>query len=89
VVGILTINAASEYCDNCSNGVCLDAASTRRRGAEDVGRKPVSLGLGALGTGVGIYLFASSAPARAAAPRSVVTPLFSPSFGGLSLMRRF
>lgn len=90
VAGILTIAAASNYKDYCSNGVCnaagLDAAS---RGKTMSIVSPVALGLGAVATGVGIYLFATSTPARAATPRAIVAPSASPSFGGISLTGTF
>ncbi len=89
--GILTLAAASDYRDNCSNGVCndagLDAAS---RGKTMSVVSPIALALGAVATGVGIYLFATSTPARAATPRSArLVPMAAPSFGGVSMMGSF
>ena len=89
--GILTVAAAGDYRDNCSNGVCndagLDAAS---RGKTMSVVSPVALALGAVATGVGIYLFATSTPAGAATPRSArLTPMVAPSLRGISVAGSF
>jgi hypothetical protein len=89
--GILTVAAASTYRDNCTNGVCNDAgfdAASRGRTLSVV--SPVALALGAIATGAGIYLFATSTPARPSPPRAAqLVPLAAPSAAGVAVVGRF
>jgi hypothetical protein len=85
VFGIVAMNAANDYRDHCSNGECdPDGMSAAKTGRTASLVSPIALGVGALATGVGVYLFFATRESRVS-----VVPSASTSGGGLLLIRRF
>ncbi len=88
VTGIMTIDAATTVKEQCPSSVCrdqqgMDAAATGRTTSIV---SPVAFGLGAALTGLGAYLFVTSAPGGG---RTGVAPSVAPTHAGLSLVTSF